>query len=464
MDDDAEMLRRFQAATSGQELVELRDLATMLLGAESGAPRPSLRRHRLDGLHVMTVRLELDHSDPAIWREVEVRSDLSLAAIHEVVMAAYGWSGGHLYRFSLGGGPFDPQSELFLCPFDVEEGDDVGEPAAHVRLDETLQEPGDVLRYVYDYGDQWDLTLRVVAVRAGSADAPVARCTGGERVAPPEDCGGLTDADDLASLLDDPAAFDPAEVDAALRGSSMALEGRGLHSRLVELLARLRGTATGDDLLVRLLQEPYEEPDLAEQAAAYGALRWFLDRAYGDGIVLTGAGYLRPADVEAAAQVVPTVVHGYGKLNRETHVIPVLELRESMQRLGLLRKAKGRVTLTKAGEAARTDVDRLRDHLAGRLAPQGKDRFGDEASLLVLAYAATSPGGLLPLPRVAVALNDLGWSLSQGGRIQHYHLYRTVPVINLLEAITTDRPDARTERHRTSPTASALARQVIFGS
>ena len=35
----------------------------------------------------------------------------------------------------------------------------------------------------------------------------------------------------------------PAEVDAALRGSSMALEGRGLHSRLVELLARLRGTA-----------------------------------------------------------------------------------------------------------------------------------------------------------------------------------------------------------------------------
>jgi NAD(P)-dependent dehydrogenase (short-subunit alcohol dehydrogenase family) len=44
----------------------------------------------------------------------------------------------------------------FLCPYDVEEGkpeDDGGLPAYEARLDETLQEPGDILHYLYDNGN-----------------------------------------------------------------------------------------------------------------------------------------------------------------------------------------------------------------------------------------------------------------------------------------------------------------------
>jgi pRiA4b ORF-3-like protein len=86
--------------------------------------------------------------------------------------------------------------EVFLCPYDVEEGeeDDVGGiPASEVRLDETLQDPGDVLHYVYDYGDSWDLTLRLEQVLPGSTDSPPATAVGDHRGAPPEDSGGGTD-------------------------------------------------------------------------------------------------------------------------------------------------------------------------------------------------------------------------------------------------------------------------------
>jgi hypothetical protein len=90
------------------------------------------------------------------WRRLDLRSDLTLDAVHQVLQAAFDWTDSHLHRFALSGSPFDRSSQPFLCPYDVEEGelDDEGAvPASDVRLDETLQEPGDVLSYVYDYGE-----------------------------------------------------------------------------------------------------------------------------------------------------------------------------------------------------------------------------------------------------------------------------------------------------------------------
>ena len=63
------------------------------------------------------------------------------------IQAGMGWTDSHLHRFSLGG-VFDRNAEQFLCPFDVEEGeDDDGTPEQDVRLDECLADPGDVLHY-----------------------------------------------------------------------------------------------------------------------------------------------------------------------------------------------------------------------------------------------------------------------------------------------------------------------------
>ena len=98
----------------------------------------------------------------------------------------------------VGGEPFGRSGQAFLCPWDVEEGeeDDDGLPAASdVRLDEVVQDPGDALFYVYDYGDSWELTLKLEAVSDADPDTPAAALIGGRRAAPPEDCGGLVDGD-----------------------------------------------------------------------------------------------------------------------------------------------------------------------------------------------------------------------------------------------------------------------------
>ena len=166
MAGDDEVDRQFAAIVSGADLARLRALTggwvddPRLVG-----PRPDLRRARLSDAVMFRIRVDLNDSEPAIWRVLDLRSDLTLDIVHSLLQGAFSWTNSHLHRFALGGGPFDADSQLFLCPFDVEEGEDEGMPAEAVRLDETLQDVGDVLRYVYDYGDSWELTLRLEQVR-----------------------------------------------------------------------------------------------------------------------------------------------------------------------------------------------------------------------------------------------------------------------------------------------------------
>jgi Plasmid pRiA4b ORF-3-like protein len=76
-----------------------------------------------------------------------------------------------------------------------------------VTLDETLSEPGDVLRYCYDYGDSWDLSIVLESVLPMVGSAPIAVWIDGRRAAPPEDCGGLRTAADLAEVFEGPGAI-----------------------------------------------------------------------------------------------------------------------------------------------------------------------------------------------------------------------------------------------------------------
>jgi hypothetical protein len=356
-------------------------------------PRPSLRKKPRKSPAAYRVRVDLDNARPPIWRRLDLRSDLTLAQMHLAIQAAFGWWDYHLHRFALGGSVFDRDAELFLCPYDVEEGEDDGVPAATVRLDETLAEPGDELRYCYDYGDSWELTLRLESVH-DLGEGLIARCVGGRRAAPPEDCGGPRDAEDLAEVLDDPAHFDLAEVNEALTDPFIGLRTLGLSVDLVDLLTRLRGTDVSDQLVAKafFLTGSADLSTPEQRATALGPLRWFLDHVGDDGLTLTAAGYLKPVDVTAAAAVVPSGADCIGAKNREIDTYPVLHFRERLQRLGLLRKAKGRLTLTKTGRAVRRDPDALLAHLATRL-PLGKPgSFDHEAGLLYLLVVAADQG------------------------------------------------------------------------
>jgi hypothetical protein len=306
-DRQADLLRQLEAIIGGAGLDDLRQLAGALSqlgvgpGEQARPRRPELRRPRLTELQRFVVRVDLRHAKPPIWRRLEVRSDLTLDVVHRVLQAAFGWTDSHLWRFSLGGDPFSSSSQVFLCPWDVEEAefeDEGGLPAAAIRLDEAVQSPGEILSYAYDYGDNWELTLRLEHVLTAAAGTPSAVAVDGRRAAPPEDCGGRRTADELAEVLEEPSLFDQAEVNEALQNPFLVLRDHGLDPRLAALIDRLTYSPAGEDLASRALSLLEERP-VPDEQALHASLRpfiWFLDPAAEGGIQLTASGYLKPAD------------------------------------------------------------------------------------------------------------------------------------------------------------------------
>jgi hypothetical protein len=195
------------------------------------APKPALKPRRATPT-MLTVRVELAGSEPAVWRRLELANDLTLEAVHGVLQGAMGWENAHLHRFEVPATEGERWAsivdELYADQGEVRETD--------VRIDEVLAEPDDVLVYEYDFGDSWIHVLRVESERDRGSDDPLAAVTDGERACPPEDVGGvygyrhivaalageIEPDEELEYLLEglegyDPDAFDLSRADSWVR-------------------------------------------------------------------------------------------------------------------------------------------------------------------------------------------------------------------------------------------------------
>jgi hypothetical protein len=151
-----------------------------------------------------------------------------------------------------------------------------------------------------------------------------------------------------------------------------------------------------------------------------------------------------------------------GKHNREVQCYPLLRFRQGVQSLGLLRKHKGTLLLTKAGVAAQRDADRLWEHMAGRMIPKSDDKFDAQATMLMLAFAAASTGSKLPFDKMTALLAELGWRYPDGRSISESSL-RQLFVYEVLINVT-DQRVTQAQRNIVSPAAAALARRSLGGN
>lgn len=161
-----------------------------MIPAEEHPPMTAIAR--------LTIRL--DEVEPKVVRQIEVPLDILLADLHLVIQAAMGWENCHLYEFRLGRGlawgipdPHWPDQRTLSA-----KKASLADLVPRLKKNRTFQ-------YVYDFGDDWQHTIKVGAIAEADPGVAYPRLISAEGGCPPEDCGGPWGYADYLEAMADPS-------------------------------------------------------------------------------------------------------------------------------------------------------------------------------------------------------------------------------------------------------------------
>jgi hypothetical protein len=106
---------------------------------------------------------------PDVSRRLAVRGDQTLADLHEELRRTFEWWDDHLYSFWLDGEFWGDKESEYTSPVEPENG----VKTADVDLERLGLEPGQEIAYVFDFGDEWRVRLRLDEVRPAAEETAV---------------------------------------------------------------------------------------------------------------------------------------------------------------------------------------------------------------------------------------------------------------------------------------------------
>jgi Plasmid pRiA4b ORF-3-like protein len=130
---------------------------------------------------VYQLRIRLGAISPLIWRRLLVRSDTSMAGLHQLIQLAFGWTDSHLHRFVIYGKAY---AIAYIG------GITFRDDPHQVRLADFHFRPNECFAYEYDFHDLWRHEIRLEQILPCDPMQTYPVCTGGARAVPPEECGG----------------------------------------------------------------------------------------------------------------------------------------------------------------------------------------------------------------------------------------------------------------------------------
>jgi hypothetical protein len=145
---------------------------------------------------VLRLKVTLNDVEPKVLRRIEVPADIKLDRLHLTLQAALGWTNSHLFEIrarDVGWGQPSPDSPD--GPLD----------ARKAKLIDVLEDAATkTLRYLYDYGDGWEHTIKVERMAPAEPDAVYPRLIEASGGCPPEDVGGPWGYGEMLEALEDP--------------------------------------------------------------------------------------------------------------------------------------------------------------------------------------------------------------------------------------------------------------------
>jgi hypothetical protein len=153
---------------------------------------------------VLRLKVTLDDVEPKVLRRIEVPADIRLDRLHLTLQAAFGWTNSHLFEIrARDTGWGEPSPDWPDGPLD----------ARKAKLIDVLEDAGTkTQRYLYDYGDGWEHTIKIERMTAPEPNAAYPRLIEASGRCPPEDVGGPPGYAEMLEALADPEHERHAEI------------------------------------------------------------------------------------------------------------------------------------------------------------------------------------------------------------------------------------------------------------
>ncbi len=151
-------------------------------------------------MKVYRIYAQLEVIEPPIWRRIELLSGTTLDKVHRILQIAMDWKDYHLHEFTV------DEVRYGMPDPDGDEPEILAE--SEVCIADVLRAPGAEMSYLYDFGDDWMITVRLEAAVEEEPNAKYPRIIDGARSGPPEDCGGPFGYADFLDALVDPTHED----------------------------------------------------------------------------------------------------------------------------------------------------------------------------------------------------------------------------------------------------------------
>jgi Plasmid pRiA4b ORF-3-like protein len=146
---------------------------------------------------IAQLKITLDDVKPAVLRRFAVPFDIRLDRLHLTIQAAMGWTNSHLYEIRAGdvswSTPYPDQDWAGFLD------------ARKARLGDVLEDVGTkTLKYLYDFGDGWEHTIKIERLIDPEPGTPYPRLIEAKGCCPPEDVGGPWGYAEFLEAIADP--------------------------------------------------------------------------------------------------------------------------------------------------------------------------------------------------------------------------------------------------------------------
>jgi len=155
--------------------------------------------------NIYQLKISMKGIVPQIWRRIQVPENYTFLDLHDAIQAAMNWEDYHLHEFEMQNPKTGMLDRIGTEGDDYEAFSDeslVPENKAKISKYFTLENK--VALYTYDFGDNWQVKIRLEKILPRKEGVKYPVCTAGKRAAVPEDIGGIGGYENMLEILEDP--------------------------------------------------------------------------------------------------------------------------------------------------------------------------------------------------------------------------------------------------------------------